>query len=244
MSPNTIEAPKVFATSDPNPVDPRAKAPLKHGLTGARLYFHTQEDADAFGALRQAILSQLAPVNDMERDLALQIACDRYRIVSAAELESKIYGLAFDKARGQHPHDVEAETWLKNGDQIARIELYSSRIQRRYEKNFALFHQMQADRQAALEAATEEAAQLAKLAQSETESPAEGQAGAEPLTPTEPFTRRNFVFSTSQIADLIARHNRLKSARALAAPPKTAKLARASSAPVCPAPEKIHRSAA
>ncbi len=201
--------PKPVATSDSKPLDPRAIANLKHGLTGARLYFATKEEAIAYDRLKAGLLQDLAPENDLMLDLALQIVTDRYRLISAAELEGKIYELAAVSNLDKPEAMVQPETWLKESEKIARIELYASRIQRRYEKNFALYRQLQAERKAALDSAVAEAAELAKLAESNAET------AAEALAPAEPFTRRNFDFSSAQIALMVARYRRLNEARAL-----------------------------
>ncbi len=212
MSPAKL---KPVATSDPKPVDLRALANLKHGLTGARLYFQTKEDAAAYDELKTALLEELAPETNIMRDLALQLVTDRYRLISAAEMESKIYHLAQFQNHGEPAHKVQPETWLQNSEKIARIELYASRIQRRYEKNFALYRQLQAERNAAFDAAVQEAAQLAELAESEGAAPAGSAPPAAALA--EPFINRDFEFSAPEIVQLVSSYRRLQRAKAVAA---------------------------
>ncbi len=203
--------PKPVATSDSKPVDPRALANLKHGLTGARLYFQDQEQMDEFSELRMALLAEFAPATQREADLANQLITDRWRLMLAAELDTKIMRTAAYEATNEPASVAQAKTWLKHGDQISRIALYENRIQSRYERTLAEFERLQASRKAALEAALEEAAQLAELAQ------AEGETEPDEAVIAEPFTTRNFEFSAPQIAYLLAHYLRLQRARALAA---------------------------
>lgn len=198
----------VVSRGGPGPVDPRALANLKHGLTGARLYFQDQDQVNAYMKLRRELLAQFAPASAREEDLANQLICDRWRLTLAAELDTKIMSAA--TCDSDHATFIaEAKTWLAHGEQISRIALYEGRIQSRYQKTLAEFDRLQAERKAAVQAALEEAAQLAELAESE------GETASDEAAVAEPFITRNFEFSAPEIAQMLTRYRRLKRAKAL-----------------------------
>jgi hypothetical protein len=193
-----LSPPANIATSDSKPVDPRATGHLKHGLTGARLYFATPEDAEAFKQLQTALLEELAPGTAMETDLAHQLICDRWRLISAAELESKIYHLACQSNQQENPHISQAKTWLQDSTQIARITLYETRIQSRYDKNLAEYRRMWKERirtrTAMLEAAKAEAARIAEM-------------GGDLETICKPIARYGFDISPDEVQYFLPRPN-------------------------------------
>lgn len=222
-------------TNENQPFDPRAKGALKHGLTGARIYFETKEEFDAFDNLRDALLADLAPSGDIETNLALQIVNDRYRLERAATIENII----FFEGCPENPMSQQfklGEIWQKESKNLALLSLYESRIQRRFEKNMALLEHLQTNRQASLQAAIAEAVAIQDAAQPAAEAQAEAAQAGETAAATDPetaaadtaapFRTRNFDFSKAEIAVLLARHRLLSHppapAKRLARPAKTA----------------------
>ncbi len=114
-----------------------------------------------------------------------------------------------------HAALAQAIAWLKEGKSLGLLTLYENRIQRRAEKDMQMLRQLQQDRQAALQQAVEEAALLAQLAASNGETyDIERDFPREALPP-------QFVFSTTEIARLVAHNRRLAEAkRHFQAPPK------------------------
>jgi hypothetical protein len=102
----------------------------------------------------------------------------------------------------------QAKTWLAEGKDIQLLSLYQQRIQHSIERNMAALRTLRAERKAALDQALEEAVLLAQLAKSKGET----------YNPAADFPSPEFVFSTAEFEQSIARKQRLDEARAL---PKT-----------------------
>ncbi len=110
---------------------------------------------------------------------------------------------------------AQAVVWLKEGKNLGLLTLYESRIQRRVEKDMLMLRQLQQDRNAALQQAVEEATLLAQLAASQGEvHNIERDFPREAIPP-------QFVFSTAEIARLVAHNRRVADAKKhFQAPPK------------------------
>jgi hypothetical protein len=73
-------------------------------------------------------------------------------------------------ANGQHAAMTQARVFWRDPDKFALLSLYEQRISRKLQRNEARLHALQAERKAALEAALEQAALLAQLAESTKET--------------------------------------------------------------------------
>ncbi len=184
------------------PCDRRALSNFKHGLTG-RIYLFGEAEQAAYDKLCASLREELAPEGALQIELVQQISDDRWRLQRAAALESSIFAEAAEKfanseeATGNADLDTglsEGHTWLAEAKNLNLLTLYESRIQRRFEKNMAELHRLQAERKAALEAAIEEAALLSHLAKSKGEA----------YNPAEAFLTRGFEFSPEEIARMIS----------------------------------------
>ena len=159
MSPETI-------TADPKPRDKRAFNAYRHGLAGQVLVITPQED-QAYRRHCEGIHQSFAPVGAMEADLVLQIANDRWRLNRAAAMENNLFAEGLNRPDSVISENVEVDAafamtrvWMEKSQELARLTLYESRIQRRIEKNIALLRQMQQDRRAAVQQIVEQAAIL------------------------------------------------------------------------------------
>jgi hypothetical protein len=207
-------------TTSPKKLDRRALSPLKHGLTG-RIYLLSQAEQVAYDELTRGFNDDLAPSGEMETQLVEALVADRWRMNRAISLESSLFFEGADRfadgpeATGDPELDLalsEGRVWLAEGKNLNLLSLYESRIHRRFEKNVAMLRKLQADRKAALEQAVQESALLSQLAESK----------GEVSNPAEPFERRNFVFSTAEIAQMVRRYCRLEEARKLSKSPRKA----------------------
>jgi hypothetical protein len=207
-------------TSQTNPPDRRALSNLKHGLTG-RIYLFGDEEQSAYDNLGRALHDSLAPESAMETELVKALVDDRWRLQRAAALESSIFAAGAEQfansseATGDPQLDValsSGRTWTVEARNLNLLTLYESRIQRRFEKNMAELRRLQTERKAALQQAIEEAALLSHLAESKGEA----------YDPADAFVRRNFEFSTAEIARMVSRWRRLLEAKKLSAAPRKA----------------------
>jgi hypothetical protein len=198
--------------------DRRALSPLKHGLTG-RIYLLSQAEQMAYDELSRGLHQDLAPSGEMEMQLVQALVDDRWRLGRANCLEASLFFEGAERfadsseATGDADVDLalsEGRVWQAEAKNLNLLSLYESRIHRRFEKNFAILRKLQADRKAALEQAIQEAALLSQLAEN----------SSEPCNLAEPFERRNFVFSSAEIAQMVSRYRRLEEAKKLSKAPR------------------------
>ncbi len=205
------------ATS-PKKIDRRALSPLKHGLTG-RIYLLSQAEQVAYDDLTRGFLDDFAPAGEMEAQLVEALVADRWRLDRAVSLEASLFCEGAERfadsleATGDPELDLalsQGRVWTAEAKNLNLLSLYESRTHRRFEKNFAMLRKLQADRKAALQQAIQEAALLAQLAEARREA----------YEMAEAFERRNFVFSTAEIAQMVNRYRRLEAAKKFAAAPR------------------------
>jgi hypothetical protein len=198
--------------------DRRALSPLKHGLTG-RIYLLSQAEQVAYDELTRGLHDEFAPATEMEEQLVEALVADRWRQSRAASLEASLFFEGAKRfadspeATGDPELDLalsEGRVWIAEAKNLNLLSLYESRIHRRFEKNLAMLRKLQADRKAALEQAIHEAALLAQLAEARREA----------YDIAEAFERRNFVFSTAEIAQMVSRYRRLEEAKKLSKTPR------------------------
>jgi hypothetical protein len=200
--------------------DRRALSPLKHGLTG-RIYLLSQAEQVAYDELTRGLLDDFAPAGEMETQLVEALVADRWRLTRAASLEASLFFEGAERfadsleATGDPELDLalsQGRVWTAEAENLNLLSLYESRIHRRFEKNLAMLRKLQADRKAALHQAIQEAALLSQLSEARREA----------YEMAEAFERRNFVFSTSEIAQMVSRYRRLEEAKKLSKAPRKA----------------------
>ena len=200
----------------PQPItacDPRALGNFKHGLTG-RIFFFNEAEQSAYDNLHSGMKESLAPEGALEEQLLKSIVDDQWRMDRATCLESAIFSEGAEKfaassdATGDPELDLalsEGRVWQDEAKNLNLLSLYTSRFQRRFEKNMAELRRLQAERKAALEQAIEEAALLSHMAKTKGDA----------YNIAEAFTCRNFEFSTEEIHRMVTRWRRLLEAKAL-----------------------------
>jgi hypothetical protein len=186
----------------------------KHGLTG-QIHLVTADEHDAFDKHCQAVVEALAPVGNLEQQLAQSIAADHWRLNRARAIETGIFAIG----QSQEPVVPEelpmleaisqTKTWLTEGKNIQLLALYAQRIQRSIERNMAEIRTLRAERKAAREQALEEALLLSQLAKSKGEA----------YHPAADLSSPSFVFSNAELElslpKWLDRKQRLDEARAL-----------------------------
>ena len=148
------------------PCDKRVFNAYRHGLTGHVLII-TPADEQPYKDHCQGIHQYFAPVGGMEIDLVQQIADDRWRMKNAAAWEAAIITRGLnrpdDALSGNEQVDAllaAGRVWDEKNKEMDRLSLYENRIQRRVERNVALFRQLEQARREALQRIVEEAAIL------------------------------------------------------------------------------------
>ena len=202
------------------PRDPRALNAYRHGLTGQVLIM-TPEDQAAYHQHCQNIKKALAPEGAFEAGLVQSIADDRWRLFRAASLDINTCAVSIsepDKIITEHPQAqtafAQAVAWAADSKNMNLLSLYEGRIQRRVERNLKMLKESQAERQAALKQAVEEAALLAQAARMQGETyDVEREFPPSALPP-------QFDFSLPEIARLAAHQARLAGARKLVPAPR------------------------
>lgn len=201
------------------PRDKRVFNAYRHGLTGHVLIITPAEEQPYKDHCR-GIHQYFAPVGGMETDLVQQIADDRWRMKNASTWEAAIVARGLNRPDDALSGNEEVDTilaagrvWDEKHKVVDRLSLYENRIQRRVERNVALFTQLQQNRLAALRNAAEEARLLSQLAKTKGES-----YDIERDFPRE-FLPPQFDFSSPRFTRLATHHNRLVEARNLFPPP-------------------------
>ncbi len=138
----------------------------RHGLTGQ---FYVMDEADRLAYLdfENGLFEDLAPATNYERQLAISIAQDHWRMNRVKGIEHNTLGLGHEEHIDDE--DIEAaspaagtavtnaRTWRSDNKGFANMALYESRLHRMITKNKKDLDALQAKRQAAEAAAREEA---------------------------------------------------------------------------------------
>jgi len=180
----------------------------RHGLTG-QFYALTPEDQAAFDRHCDSLLADLKPETWREKQLAISIAEDQWRLNRARALENNMFALGHGTQPGNldclneevHACLAQARTWMAESNNIQLLSLYETRIRRNIEKNEKRLEALQSARKDARDKAMEEALLLAQLALMKGETWDASQ------------QIHGFVFSGTEINRLIGRNLRIQEAR-------------------------------
>lgn len=137
---------------------------LRHGMTG-QFYVLSDDDRSAYLAYETNLLAALAPVGAYERDLAISITQNRWRLNRARAMECNIQGLAqhdlADHCDTTTPEVevaiAQAQTWLNSHQALANMTLYENRIRRDVARDKKELDELQAARKTAEAQARDEA---------------------------------------------------------------------------------------
>ncbi len=178
---------------------------LRHGLTG-QVTTMTDEDRAAHDQFSKSLIKDLAPEGAMEVQLAQRVATDSWRLNRISAVEDNLFALGQLQNGGQACPDVPqidaalttAHVFTKEAKQLQLLTLYEQRINRSLQKNLAMLQSLQAARNAARDAAMQEAIALLKLSEMR---------GLEYVPAND-----GFPFSNAQIHAAIDRQRRLQRA--------------------------------
>ena len=214
-NPAQQSANKSNAQKSTGPRTPEGKArakmnALRHGLTG-QFCVMSEADHRAYTTFEGGILEALAPAGHYERDLAVSIAQNRWRLHRARALDSNIHGLGHHNLADNYDTNspdtevavAQAQTWLNHHVAITNLTLYENRIRRDVARDKKELDELQTTRKAAEAKAREDAELL--LQQELTKN--------EPIPETATIEVNGFVFSTTLLRAGLNRKAALKSAR-------------------------------
>lgn len=211
---DTTTQPTSETTGDPKPIDRRVLSAYRHGITG-QIILLTQSDQVAYQEHCAGYFRSFAPVGDVETDIAQTLADDRWRMARAASLEAAIFAAQISRPDDVASGNPEVDTmlamgraWIERGTSIQTLALYESRLQRRFEKNFALLQQLQEKRKQETEVVLEEYKELATLA-AHNDQDYDGETFPREALPG------GFVFSPAKIEAVIKHRLLLEQARHL-----------------------------
>jgi hypothetical protein len=172
---------------------------LRHGLTGHVNILPT-EDREAHDAFCDELSDSLNPETPMERQFALSVAEDSWRLNRARAIENNMFALGHEGERRELQIALaDARTFQAQANQFQLLTIYEQRINRNLQRNLKQLHELQAERREQCEQALEEAKLLAQLS----------------LMKGLPYEtdQNGFVFSIAEINRAIDRDNRLQEAR-------------------------------
>jgi hypothetical protein len=136
----------------------------------------------------------------MERQLALSVAEDSWRLNRARAIENNMFALGHEGERRELQIALaDARTFQAQANQFQLLTIYEQRINRNLQRSLKQLQELQAERRLQCEQALEEAKLLAQL-------------NLMNGLPYEP-EQNGFVFSIAEINRAIDRDNRLKEAR-------------------------------
>jgi hypothetical protein len=193
-----------------------------HGLTG-QLDFRTPEEQAAHDKFCAGIVSSLAPAEGIERQFAQSVAEDHWRLNRARSIENNTFALAcsfLDNIDETDDPEIEkaladARTFTANPERFQLLTIYERRIHSGMTKSLKQLTDLQAARRAA---ETEQTARQATLrAQALDEARLHTQLAEMEGVPCDvaaDFPNSNgFVFSTSEIAQVIRKVTHLNAAK-------------------------------
>ena len=184
---------------------------LRHGLTG-QVTVLNDEDRRAHADFCSRIIDGFQPATPIERQLAVLVAEDNWRLNRIRAIENNIFALGQTDDRqtisAGHPEIdsalADAVTFSTQTKQFELLTLYDQRINRSMQRNLSALRDLQAERKRQHEASLEEAQLLRQLNDMKNL----------PYEPAKDIPSRNgFVFSIGQIDHAIDRSRRLKEAR-------------------------------
>ena len=172
---------------------------LRHGLTGHISLLPT-EDRQAHDAFCDELSGSLNPETPMERQFALSIAEDSWRLNRARAIETNIFALGQEGERREIQVALAyARTFKAEANQFQLLTIYEQRINRNMHRNLQELKALQAERREQSERALEEAQLLAQ----------QSLLNGLPYDPA----KDGFVFSNAEINLAIDRSNRLRDAK-------------------------------
>jgi len=182
----------------------------RHGLTG-QFYVMDETDRLAYNNHEKEMLAVLNPADYYERQLAISIAQDHWRLNRVKGIEFNSYGIGHHEHAADAQADTaetetaitQAQTWRADNKHFSNMALYETRLHRMIARNKKELDDLQTKRKAAETAAREEAELLLE----------EKLAEQDPIDSTQPIQINGFVFSTQKLLAEMAHKQAIAEAR-------------------------------
>jgi len=143
----------------------------RHGQTG-QSYCMSEEDEKAYKDFEIDILEDLKPLGAYEKQLAISITQDQWRLNRSRSVEFNLYANGHDRfaantdapSANMQAASTMADTYRADDNVFANIALYETRIHRMIAKNRKELNEMQAERKAVEARVRKEGIMLLELA--------------------------------------------------------------------------------
>lgn len=127
---------------------------FKHGLTGQSLILQLDE-TEAYNRLTNALLTDLKPANEPERQIALKLIDSHFRLNRLAGLENNLLNFSLMENTSETPHDdrlevmiAQTRAWIEHGSSFDLLGRYESRLARQVLKYMLEIERLQSMRRA------------------------------------------------------------------------------------------------
>ena len=127
----------------------------RHGLTG-QVIVMPYEDLQAYTAFVERYVTGLDPKNEPEKQLALDMANNTWKLNRCTSIESGIYAMGHHQNADRnitenpqvHAALTAATTYLENSKQLENLSRQENRLRRTLQQSTKLYHDMQDRRRA------------------------------------------------------------------------------------------------
>ena len=182
----------------------------RDGLTGQVITL-SEHDLPIFEKFKATFIADLQPATVMETSLANSLAWDTWRLNHLRAIEMNMYAvnseahnLVLDTDNPQiNDALIDAVTFEKESDKLARLSLYEQRLNRSIHKNLALLRDLQAERKRNRQADLDDEILMAQANDSR---------GLPYHAPARPG-KNGSIFSTSEVVAAVNRKTLLIDAR-------------------------------
>ena len=116
---------------------------VRHGLTSKQVVLPGEDPAE-YDALRDSLIEQFAPVDEIERTLVEEVAAGSWRLSRARRHETAILNKLIGAA--ENPDQAFAELFVEKPKEVDRLLRYITTIERSYYRALNKLQQLQKDR--------------------------------------------------------------------------------------------------
>jgi len=109
---------------------------FKHGLTGSRLILQPDE-MEAYNRLSDALISELKPMTELERQAVQKIVDTHFRLNRLAGVENNVFNFGLIDNTTETPHDdrievmiAQTRAWIERSGSFDTLGRYEARLTR------------------------------------------------------------------------------------------------------------------
>ena len=125
---------------------------VKHNLTGSRLILQPDE-MEAYNCLSHALISELKPMTELERQTAQKIVDSHFRLNRLAGVENNVFNFGLIDNTMETPHDdrievmiAQTRSWIERCGVFDLLGRYEARLARQALQYTLEFERLQKDR--------------------------------------------------------------------------------------------------